>query len=142
MVIRQIQAKVIVAGQAKGSILKLSSPLSLWGGLNPETGEIIDRHHPESGLNVTGHILVMPSGRGSSSASSILLEAVRQNKAPAAIILATMDGILALGAVVAREIYEVNLPVLIVTEIDYASLQPDQFLTIHPDGTIMNSGAD
>ena len=136
MVKGQIQAKVIVAGQAQGKVLKLSEPLSLWGGLNPETGEIIDRHHPESGLNVTGRILVMPSGRGSSSASSILLEAVRQNKAPAAIILATMDGILALGAVVAREIYEVNLPVLIVNNGDYASLQSDQFLTIHHDGTI------
>lgn len=142
MVRGQMQAKVIVAGQAQGQILKLSEPLSLWGGLNPETGEIIDRHHPESGLNVSGRILVMPSGRGSSSASSILLEAVRQDKAPAAIILAMMDGILALGAVVASEIYEVNLPVLIVGENDYASLQPEQFLTIHINGTILASNTE
>ena len=142
MVRGQMQAKVIVAGQGQGQILKLSEPLSLWGGLNPETGEIIDRHHPESGLNVAGRILVMPSGRGSSSASSILLEAVRQDKAPAAIILAMMDGILALGAVVASEIYEVNLPVLIVGENDYASLQPEQFLTIHINGTILASNTE
>lgn len=136
MVERLIQTHVFVAGVAQGKSLKLTEPLSLWGGLNPETGEIIDRHHPASGEIVTGRILIMPSGRGSSSASSVLLEAVRQRTAPAAIILAEMDGILVLGAVVAREIYAVELPVLVAESNDYDSLGNGQHLQIEMDGQI------
>lgn len=129
-----MQTQVVVSGVAQGEVLRLSEPLSLWGGLNPDTGEIIDRHHPESGQNVTGRVLVLPSGRGSSSASSILLEAVRQRTAPAAIVLAESDGILALGAVVAREIYEVDLPVVVAGAADYARLQTGVAVHLTHDG--------
>jgi len=129
-----MQTQVVVSGVAQGEVLRLSEPLSLWGGLNPDTGEIIDRHHPESGQNVTGRVLVLPSGRGSSSASSILLEAVRQRTAPAAIVLAESDGILALGAVVAREIYEVDLPVVVAATADYARLQTGGTVHLAHDG--------
>jgi predicted aconitase with swiveling domain len=137
MVGRIIQTRVFVAGVAEGEILRLSEPLSLWGGLNPDTGEITDQHHPDSGKNVTGHILVMSMGRGSSSASSVLLEAVRQKTAPSSIILAEMDGILVLGAVVAREIYEIDLPVLVVNPDDYDLLQSGQHARILEDGRII-----
>lgn len=133
---RIIQTRVFVAGEVEGEVLRLSEPLSLWGGLNPDTGEITDRHHPASGQNVTGKILVMPSGRGSSSASSVLLEAVRQNNAPSAIILLQMDGILVLGAVVASEIYDIDLPVLVANQADYERLQTGQTLNISTDGVI------
>lgn len=136
MVEQVMQTRVFVAGEAQGEVLRLSEPLSLWGGLNPNTGEIIDRHHPESGLNIAGRILVMPSGRGSSSASSVLLEAVRQGTAPAGIVLAEMDGILVLGAVVAREIYAVDLPVVVAGTLDYARLQSGQQVHIQADGSV------
>ena len=80
------QAQVLVAGSGQGPALVLAEPLSLWGGLVPQTGEIIDRRHPASGANVRGQVLVLPAGRGSCSASSILLEAVRQGTAPTAVI--------------------------------------------------------
>ncbi len=136
MVEYTIQGRAFVAGEAQGEILRLSEPLSLWGGLNPDTGEIIDRHHPEYGISLTGQILVMPMGRGSSSASSVLLEAVRQKTAPAAIILAEMDGILILGAVVASEIYDIDLPILVVESDGYDSLQSGQYVHISADGCI------
>lgn len=131
-----IYARPLVAGSASGSILKLDEPLSLWGGLEPTTGEIIDRRHPQSGVVVTDHVVVMPSGRGSSSASSILLEAVRLHTAPAAIITAEVDGILALGAVVARELYESALPLLVVNPEDYERLANGQQIAIAQDGQI------
>ncbi len=128
--------RVLVAGQASGLVLKLDEPLSLWGGLNPETGEIIDRRHPQSGIIVTGRILVLPSGRGSSSASSILLEAVRLKTAPAAIITTEVDGILALGAVVARELYQQSPPLLVLERADYDLLQDGQQVMIGEDGRL------
>ncbi len=131
-----ISAHALVSGTASGAILKLAEPLSLWGGLEPITGEITDRRHPQSGIIVTGRILVMPSGRGSSSASSILLEAVRLHTAPAAIITAEVDGILALGAVVARELYDSAPPLLVVNAEDYAQLVDGQQVTISADGEI------
>jgi len=133
---RIIQGKVIVEGTGQGAVLVLPEPLSLWGGLNPETGMITDQHHPSCGEVVTGRVLVMPSGRGSSSASSILLEAIRLHTAPAAIITSEMDGILALGAVVAQELYGSSLPVLVLKEADYAMLHNDQEITIHRDGVL------
>jgi uncharacterized protein len=129
-------ARPLVPGNASGTVLKLDEPLSLWGGLEPTTGEIIDRRHPQSGLIVTGRVLMMPSGRGSSSASSILLEAVRLETAPAAIITAEVDGILALGAVVAQELYETSLPLLVLNAADYAALADGQQVTVGEDGRV------
>lgn len=112
----------LVPGTASGPPMILDEPLSLWGGLDPHTGEITDRRHPQSGQIVTGKILVLPSGRGSSSASSILLEAVASKMAPTAIVMAEADGILALGAVVAQEVYGQILPVCTLSAGDYRSL--------------------
>ena len=129
-------AQALVPGKGRGRALVLPEPLSLWGGLDPQTGEIIDRRHPCSGSVVTGRVLAMPGGRGSSSASSILLEAVRAGTAPAAIITVEPDAILALGAAVAREMYGDSPPVLVLDEKDYLQLHDDQFVSASEDGTI------
>jgi predicted aconitase with swiveling domain len=133
----QFQGKMLVAGQGNGRALVLTEPLSLWGGLNPETGEIIDQRHPQAGQIVSGRVLFLPSGRGSSSASSILLEAVKQGKAPAAIITSETDGILALGAAVAREMYDRSPPVLVLADEAYAQIQTGQQVEVHANGTIL-----
>lgn len=130
------QAELLVAGVGQGETLVLAEPLSLWGGLNPETGQIIDQRHPQCGERVTGKVLVLPCGRGSSSASSILLEAVRLNTAPTAIITNEPDGILALGAVVAQEIYGRTPPVLVLRDPAYARLQTGQLMQITENGEI------
>ncbi len=128
------QTHVLVDGEASGPALVLPMPLSLWGGLDPETGEIIDPRHPNWGDNVSNRVLVLPLGRGSSSASSILLEAVRQGKAPAAIVLAETDAILALGAAVAREMYD-QAPVVVVAAADvYQQIETGQYISITAAG--------
>lgn len=104
---------VLAPGQADGEVLTLGAPLSLWGGLDPATGAIVDPRHPEYGRAVTGRVLVMPSGRGSSSSSTVLAEAIRLSTGPAAVILREPDGILALGSIAARHLYGVAVPVVI-----------------------------
>jgi len=131
------EATVLVAGEGSGQALVLTEGLSLWGGLNPETGEITDRRHPASGEIVTDRVLVMPSGRGSSSASSILLEAVRAGTGPAAIILAEKDGILALGAAVAREMYGIAPPVVVLSEMEFAQIRSGQWISVRTDGRVI-----
>ena len=78
-------ARTLVPGTAEGPALVLDEPLSFWGGVDPETGDITDVRHPQHGASVTGRILVMPSGRGSSSSSSVLAESIRAGTAPAGI---------------------------------------------------------
>jgi len=131
-----LRGRPLVAGAAAGAALVLDEPLSLWGGLDPETGEIIDRRHPQLGECVTGRVLVLPVGRGSSSASSILLEAVRLGTAPAAILLAELDAILALGGVVARELYDRAPPVLVLEPEAYRALRTGMRVTVGADGEL------
>ncbi|MCI0579450.1 MAG: DUF126 domain-containing protein [Chloroflexi bacterium] len=131
-----LHARVLVPGFGRGQALVLPEPLSLWGGLEPQTGEIIDQRHPRAGEVVTGRVLVLPAGRGSSSASSILLEAVRVGTAPAAIITAEPDAILALGAVVARELYGQAPPVVTLAPADYALLVEGQMVTVTAGGEV------
>ena len=132
----QFQGQVLVGGEAQGEALVLPEPLSLWGGLDPETGEIIDWRHPLLGQVVTGKVMVLPAGRGSSSASSILLEAVRAGTAPAAIITAEVDAILALGAAVARELYAQSPPVVVLETADYAQIKTGLHILIQASGII------
>jgi predicted aconitase with swiveling domain len=108
-----IRGRTLVAGSASGEVLALEEPLSFWGGIDPATGDVIDVHHPQRGANVAGRVLVLPGGRGSSSSSSVLAECVRAGTAPAAIVLLEPDAILALGAIVARELYGTVVPVVV-----------------------------
>lgn len=116
-----MQARVLVGGRAEGDVIVLDEPLSMWGGLDPATGAVIDHRHPQRGTVLTGAVVVMPSGRGSSSSSSVLAEAIRASTAPAAFVLATADPIVALGVMVARELYGTDVPVVTLTAGDYAA---------------------
>ena len=98
-----------------GRALVLTEPLSLWGGMDPATGVLIDAHHPQRGLSLAGRVVVMPSARGSSSSASVLAEAVRAGTAPAAILLGEPDLILAVGSAVAEELYGVVVPIVSIT---------------------------
>jgi predicted aconitase with swiveling domain len=102
-----------LAGETQGSALVLPQALSFWGGIDVETGNIIDNSHPALGGNVAGKILVMPSGRGSSSSSSVLAEAIRRGTAPAGIILERPDPILSVGAIVAEFLYDIGMPLVV-----------------------------
>ncbi|HET6381314.1 MAG TPA: DUF126 domain-containing protein [candidate division Zixibacteria bacterium] len=127
---------VLAPGTAAGEALVLDEPLSLWGGLDPNSGEIIDAHHPQHGAVVTGRVLVMPAARGSSSSSSVLAEAARVGTAPSAILLGEPDHILAVGAAVAEDLYGARIPIVVVDPRQLASIRAGQRLRIEGDGRI------
>ena len=109
-----LQGRVIVAGTAHGPVAVLDQPLSLWGGFDPTSGAVIDRHHPQHGSTLSGAVVVMPAGRGSSSASSVLLESSRLGSAPAGFVVMQADEILATGAIVADELYATSINGIVV----------------------------
>lgn len=106
----EIELDPLRAGNARGPLLVLDEPLSFWGGVDYGSGEIIDVHHPQLGQNVSGRIVVMPSGRGSSSSSSVFVELIRRGKAPAAVVLSEPDAILVIGAIAAEMLYGTRVP--------------------------------
>ena len=100
MSVLSIEGRSLVAGRGQGSLLHADLGLSFWGGVDPFSGEVIDRHHPLSGQSLAGRVLAIPSGRGSCTGSSVLLELILNGPAPAALVLAEPDEILTLGALV------------------------------------------
>lgn len=109
------------AGEASGHVLRLDSPLSFWGGVD-ESGQIIDRHHPQFGVSLRGRLLTMTSGRGSSSSANVLAELLRTGSGPAAIVMAEPDAIVTLGAIVAGELYGRATPVVVLGPRDFEVL--------------------
>jgi predicted aconitase with swiveling domain len=131
-----VRGRVLAPGTAAGEALVLNEPLSLWGGLDPASGKLIDPHHPRLGVSLAGRVLVMPAARGSSSSSSVLAEAARAGVAPAAILLADPDPILAVGAAVAQELYRVQIPVVVLAPEELAHIPDGQRLDIGEDGAV------
>ena len=117
-----VDAVALVPGAAEGAPLRLDEPLSFWGGLDPPTGRIMDRWHPQRGATIAGRALMMPAGRGSSSGSGALAEAIRLGMGPAAILLLRRDAIVVVGALVAAELYGRECPVALVREQDWEAL--------------------
>ena len=132
----RLEATVLVPGRAAGPVFALAEPLSFWGGVDPASGRIVEARHPDHGRSVAGQVLAMPAVRGSSSSSSILAELLRAGLGPLGIILGEPDEILVVGAVVARELYGVDCPILLLGAVDYAQASRCASLVIEPDGTI------
>jgi predicted aconitase with swiveling domain len=128
--------RVLLAGAARGRVLVLDEPLSMWGGLDPETGLIVDRRHPQLGASLAAVVVVMPFGRGSSSSSSVLAEAIRLGTAPAAILLREPDEILMLGALVARDLYGIACPIVVLGESDYDALCTGDVVKVDEAGAV------
>jgi predicted aconitase with swiveling domain len=132
----QFQGTPILPGQAAGTIIAADAPLSFWGGFDPETGQIIDQRHPLTGRIASGHILVIPSGRGSCSGSGVLLEAIRNGTAPAAIVTSRIDPIIALGAVLGDELYSSHPVIVVVDDATRKAMRPGDWLSIARNGQL------
>ncbi len=135
-VVEELKLKILVEGEASGRLIFSNEPLSFWGGYDSETGEVIDRRHPLSGQILVGKILILPGSRGSSTGSGVLLEAIRRQTAPAAILTAEPDHILSLAAILAQELYVRSFPVAVAPAVlfDWAEMHPEASLKLDKKG--------
>ncbi len=97
--------RCLLDGEAIGPLQILTEPLSFWGGVDVESGQIIDPNHPQFGELVSGCILGLPHGRGSSSSATVLAEMIRIGSGPVGLILSEPDQILVAGGYVANVLY-------------------------------------
>jgi hypothetical protein len=139
---RILKGKPIVAGYSAGQAVVSRQPISFWGGVDPSTGEVIDRRHECSGTIITGKVFVFPTGKGSSTGSAVLMESIRNGSAPVAIINCKTDPILALGAILAEELYHKTLPMVVLSQEDIENIQDGGNLIVHPDGTILVNSSE
>ena len=98
----RVRARVVRAGQASGTALVSIEPIGFLGGVDPDTGVVIEAGHPLEGKCVAGYVLVFPSGKGSTVGSYTLYRLARNGLAPAAIINAQADPVVAVGAIIAE----------------------------------------
>ena len=127
----------VVVGRASGTLLVTTEPLSFWGGLDPATGEVIDRRHELSGQRLTGRVLAVPHGRGSCSASGVLLEAIYNGTGPAAILTSRIDPIIGLGSILADELHQIVVPVTVLTPADFSRLRTGLRVEIDESGRVL-----
>ncbi|MCK6253845.1 cis-3-hydroxy-L-proline dehydratase [Pseudomonas fragi] len=130
---RSLAGHSLVDGAAVAPLLYADVGLSFWGGVDPFSGEVIDRHHPLSGQCLAGRVLAIPSGRGSCTGSSVLMELISNGHAPAALVLAEADEILTLGVLVAQTLFQRSLPVLCIGREAFGQLHGKAFARV--DGT-------
>ena len=106
------KAILFVENNAKGQVLTCDEGLSFWGGVDPDTGAIIDAHHPNHGASLAGRIVLMPTSRGSCSGSGVMLQLARNGQAPAALVFREEEDILTLGSLIAGRLFDRPVAVL------------------------------
>ena len=94
-----IECRSIAKGKGKGELIVSNEPISFLGGVNPETGEIIDPNHELKGKIIKDKVLFIPGGKGSTVGSYVIFQMMKNNTAPKAIICLNAEPIIATGAI-------------------------------------------
>lgn len=126
-------ANLIVPATVEGPILVCTEGLSVWGGVDPVTGRIIDAHHPQRGESLAGRVVLMPTSRGSCTGSGVLLGLAFAGTAPKALIFREAEDILTLGALVAQRLFGHAIAVLRLPAAEYDRLARESHAAITQD---------
>jgi predicted aconitase with swiveling domain len=118
----KLRGRVIKQGRAQGTALVSRQPIGFFGGVDPETGLIVESAHELEGESVSGRILVFPQGKGSTVGSYTLYRLRKKELAPAGIINAQSEAIVAVGAIIAQ--------VPMVDHIDISQIDTGDTVTI------------
>lgn len=97
-----LKGRTIYAGVAEGEAMVTSQGISFFGGVDPETGVVVERGHELEGRCVAGKVLVFPTGKGSTVGSYTLYRLKHNGLAPAAIVNAECETITAVGCIIAE----------------------------------------
>ena len=98
----ELKGRIIYRGNGEGEALTTSQPISFYGGVDPNTGEIIEKGHELQGKSVKDRILVFPTGKGSTVGSYTLYRMKKNGMAPAGIINKECETVVAVGAIISE----------------------------------------
>lgn len=98
----KFQGRKIYAGKVAGEALVTSMGISFYGGVDPESGVVVEKDHELEGQSVSGKVLVFPTGKGSTVGSYTLYRLKYNGLAPIAIVNAECETIIAVGCIIAE----------------------------------------
>jgi len=107
----KLQGRSIYSGTALGEALVTSQAISFFGGIDPETGIVVERGHELEGQCIAGRVLVFPRGKGSTVGSYTLYRLKHNGHAPLAILNAECETIIAVGCIIAEIVCVDQLPI-------------------------------
>ncbi|MCW3981609.1 MAG: DUF126 domain-containing protein [Candidatus Bathyarchaeota archaeon] len=96
----ELKGRIISKGAAEGLALSTLQPISFYGGVDPDTGEIIEKGHELQGQRITARMLAFPNGKGSTVGSYTLYRMKKNGTAPAGIINKECETVVAVGAII------------------------------------------
>jgi uncharacterized protein len=98
----QLKGRIIYKGKTQGEALVTEMPISFYGGVDPNTGVVIEKGHQLNGQSVKDKILVFPQGKGSTVGSYTLYRMKKNGVAPKAMINKETETIVAVGAIISE----------------------------------------
>jgi predicted aconitase with swiveling domain len=124
--LKRINGRIISKGIGEGQAVVTNEPLSFLGGVDPKRGVIMDLKHELYGISIVGSVLVFPQGKGSTVGSYVMYQLKRNSKAPAAIINASSETIVAVGAIIS------NIPLIDRLDVDpIAAIKPGSHVLVN-----------
>ena len=124
----ELKGRIISKGTVQEKALVTSMPISFYGGVDPNTGEVIEKGHELQGKSVEGKILVFPTGKGSTVGSYTLYRLKKNGVAPAGIINRECETVVAVGAIISE--------IPCVDKIDISKIETGDLIRIEND-TVM-----
>lgn len=130
-----LEGRVIKAGEAEGEALVSPAPLGFLGGVDAETGIVTEHGHPLEGQSVAGKVLVFPTGKGSTVGSYVLYQLAENGRAPAALLNAESEPIIAVGAIISEIPMVDQLPIAAIITGDWVRVTGARVLIWRPGGS-------
>ena len=119
----------IFKGTVEGEAIVTKDGISFYGGVDPETGKVVESGHELEGQSITGKVLVFPTGKGSTVGSYTLYRMKKNNMAPVAIVNKEIDTIIAVGCIISE--------IPCVDKIDITSIKSGQIVNVNgSEGTV------
>jgi hypothetical protein len=124
-----LKGRGIVSGRLKGTALVSQKPLSFLGGVDYNTGVVIEKNHDLKGVPLKDAILCFPSGHGSTVGSYVLYSLVKKGLGPKAVVNQVADTVVVVGAIIAE--------VPMVDQIDIRQIKTGDIVEVDGDkGTV------
>ena len=124
-----MKGRKIFGGKAEGEALVSNEGISFYGGVDPDTGVVTEKGHPLEGQNISGKVLIFPTGKGSTVGSYTIYRLKKNGKAPAAIINKECETVVAVGAIISE--------IPCVDQIDIEQIKTGDKLKINADEGIV-----
>ena len=125
----KLSGRKIYKGTVEGEALVTTDGISFYGGVDPDTGKVVEVGHELEGQVITDKVLVFPTGKGSTVGSYTMYRMKKNNTAPVAIVNREIDTIIAVGCIISE--------IPCVDKIDISSIKNGQYLIVNGlEGTV------